>query len=90
MKRDEARRALLSRKAALERIRSALSLNVASGEVDWGEIREIDDALRRIQDGTWGRCQSCDRAIGWQRLQAMPETRRCATCIVAAEHLERP
>jgi RNA polymerase-binding transcription factor DksA len=83
MKPDDARRALLSRKTALERIRSAVNLE---GEATSEEIREIDAALRRIQEGSWGRCESCDRAIGRQRLQALPETRRCAVCIQAAEH----
>lgn len=44
------------------------------------ELREIDAALARIADGTYGSCEICGGAIGRDRLRALPEVRRCLTC----------
>jgi len=44
------------------------------------ELREIDAALRRIEQGTYGRCASCGQALGRQRLRALPEARLCLDC----------
>jgi DnaK suppressor protein len=88
MKPDEARRALLSRKTAL--VRTVAGTLDQDGPVSKaGEIEEIDAALQRIQQGTWGRCEACQRAIGRQRLQALPDTRRCAACGCDAERGSR-
>lgn len=40
-------------------------------------LAEIDDALRRIEDGTYGTCATCGRSIGDERLQAVPWARLC-------------
>lgn len=44
------------------------------------EIVEIDAALARIADGTYGTCEICGGAIGRDRLRALPEVRRCLAC----------
>ncbi len=44
------------------------------------EIVEIDAALGRIADGTYGTCEACGGAIGRDRLRALPEVRRCQRC----------
>ncbi len=49
-------------------------------EEEQRELVEIDAALRRINDGTFGKCEHCGGAIGRQRLRALPETRLCITC----------
>ena len=41
------------------------------------ELSEIDRALRRIQDGTYGHCEACGRPIGAARLEARPAARFC-------------
>jgi DnaK suppressor protein len=41
------------------------------------ELGEVDRALRRIQDGTYGRCEACGRPIGAARLEARPAARFC-------------
>lgn len=48
------------------------------------ELREVEAALARLDDGTWGRCEACGGAIGRIRLRALPEARRCATCATGA------
>lgn len=44
------------------------------------ELQEIDAALGRIDNGSYGRCEACKGPIGNQRLTAMPEARLCVAC----------
>jgi RNA polymerase-binding transcription factor DksA len=44
------------------------------------ESAAIEAALRRIEDGTYGRCVSCGGSIGLQRLQFVPAAALCITC----------
>jgi RNA polymerase-binding protein DksA len=37
----------------------------------------IDAALQRIEDGTYGRCERCDKPIGEERLEALPWATLC-------------
>jgi RNA polymerase-binding transcription factor DksA len=41
------------------------------------EIGDLDAALRKIDDGTYGICEICGRQIEPARLEAMPGTRTC-------------
>jgi DnaK suppressor protein len=49
------------------------SLEENSGTV----LREIDAALQRIEDGTYGVCEGCGKPIEEERLEAIPWTRLC-------------
>jgi RNA polymerase-binding transcription factor DksA len=40
-----------------------------------GELRDIEDALRRLDDGTYGLCEICGRPISDERLEANPTAR---------------
>jgi len=40
-------------------------------------LRQIDAALQRIEDGTYGVCEICGKPIGVERLRAIPWTTRC-------------
>ncbi|HEY2325876.1 MAG TPA: TraR/DksA C4-type zinc finger protein [Gaiellaceae bacterium] len=40
-------------------------------------LRQIDAALKRIEDGTYGVCEICGKPIGADRLRAIPWTTRC-------------
>jgi RNA polymerase-binding protein DksA len=40
-------------------------------------VAEIDAALARIEDGTYGKCVSCGRDIGEERLRAVPYASLC-------------
>jgi RNA polymerase-binding transcription factor DksA len=44
------------------------------------ELNDVNEALRRIADGTYGRCRVCGCAIDAERLSAIPETRFCYGC----------
>ena len=48
-------------------------------------IYAIDEALREIDEGTYGICQSCDALIRKQRLLALPFARNCLDCQAAQE-----
>jgi len=43
-------------------------------------VVEARDALRRLDDGSYGSCQTCGMPIPFERLEAMPHTRRCVAC----------
>lgn len=43
-------------------------------------LRQTLAALRAMRDGEYGDCQRCDEPIGWERLQARPETPICVAC----------
>lgn len=49
------------------------------------ELTEIGDALERIEQGIYGKCESCGQAIGRERLRVMPTARLCAACEQAGE-----
>ena len=56
-------------------------------------IEEIDDALQRIDDGTYGECERCGKPIDEKRLMAMPTARydaECQAAIEAARGIETP
>ena len=40
-------------------------------------LAEIDAALARIEDGTYGRCERCGKEIGAERLEALPWATLC-------------
>lgn len=43
-------------------------------------LEETVDALRRIQNHSYGTCLSCNQGIGKARLQAFPRATYCVTC----------
>jgi DnaK suppressor protein len=45
-----------------------------------GEIQDIDEALDRIRDGTFGMCEACETPISKARLEAIPYARLCLPC----------
>ncbi|MER2565639.1 MAG: TraR/DksA C4-type zinc finger protein [Myxococcaceae bacterium] len=68
----DARRALVARREVLRVQPSSEALQI--------ELRDIEDALLRIDAGTWGRCLQCGGAIGRDRLRAVPDARFCVSC----------
>ena len=50
------------------------------------EIEDIEQALARLDTGTYGRCIACGHAIPTARLDALPTALRCAPC---QAHLEQ-
>jgi DnaK suppressor protein len=47
---------------------------------------QINAALARLAQGTYGLCSACDEPVAFNRLKAYPETTMCLPCKAAAEH----
>lgn len=54
------------------------SLELASNERK--SIYELDDALKRIEEGVFGICDNCKSSISKVRLKAVPSARLCIKC----------
>ena len=44
------------------------------------QLTEIEVAVRRVADGTYGTCETCGAPIGEARLEARPTARVCIAC----------
>jgi len=64
-------------------------LRAHSIESDFQEMQCLREALRRIEEGTYGRCLFCDQQIGAQRLEAKPWASCCDACEAEAESEHR-
>jgi DnaK suppressor protein len=52
-------------------------------------LKKIDEALLRIERGTFGECADCDGAIEMRRLEARPTATLCVLCKEGAERREK-
>src|SRR5438067_10577661 len=50
------------------------------GEADRRALSEVIEALRRLDEGTYGKCLTCQTSIGDDRLDALPTAQRCMEC----------
>jgi len=63
------------------------SLDIASGEQTL--LNRIDEALRKIQEDTYGSCENCQKPISMKRLKAVPYAKLCIKCKEDEEKSER-
>ncbi|HXG62932.1 MAG TPA: TraR/DksA C4-type zinc finger protein [Planctomycetota bacterium] len=66
-----------------DQFEQTLALELRSEEAR--ELREIDEALARLREGTYGRCEDCGRPIARERLEAIPYARQCRNCRLKEE-----
>ena len=59
-------------------------INFILTDRDRDKLQAIQEAIERIDDGTYGMCESCESEIAEGRLTALPFTRMCVAC--QAEH----
>ena len=52
-------------------------------------LAKIDEALSRIEDGTFGSCADCEEPIEPRRLEARPVSTLCIACKEKEEHREK-
>lgn len=57
---------------------ASTDLTILDREVN--ELRDVEAALARIQDGTYGKCEECGGEISRERLEAYPTATRCMEC----------
>jgi DnaK suppressor protein len=55
-------------------------LSIALEERESAELIAIDEALKRIADGSYGLCTDCGVSIATARLHASPTALRCVSC----------
>ena len=53
---------------------------MAVATIEGEEIKNIDDALRAIKEGTYGKCAACSGRIQAERLRALPSVKLCIKC----------
>jgi DnaK suppressor protein len=58
-------------------------LGVAESEIQ--EVQDIENALSKIENQTYGFCEECGIAIPFARLEALPYTRHCGPCEMKLE-----
>ena len=56
------------------------TLDVSLERSERERLLEVEAALRRVADGTYGTCEGCGQAIDPERLRAIPWTRYCIDC----------
>jgi DnaK suppressor protein len=44
------------------------------------QLRDVERALRKIEDGSYGLCERCGQPISPERLEALPYSTLCVTC----------
>lgn len=60
-------------------------LNSQLLEVESRELAAIDDAIGRLDEGSYGNCHSCQKPIPLTRLRAVPHAKECISCHRIAE-----
>jgi len=65
-----------------------LGMDFALMEMESETLRKIDDALLRLDEGTYGSCSECDESISEMRLKALPFASLCRDCQEQAEESE--
>ena len=73
----------------LDRIQHAQERDLAMGALDRYSLRlrEVTDALERIDSGSFGICLNCEEEIAAKRLAALPWTSLCIVCQEVAERI---
>ena len=54
------------------------ALRLAGGESEM--LHAVEEALQRIEEGTYGVCTDCDEPIPIKRLEVFPAAKRCVEC----------
>ena len=55
-------------------------INIQLKQTDTKLLRAIEDALQRVENGSYGICVECEEEIAAARLRAVPWTKVCITC----------
>ncbi|OGI39441.1 MAG: hypothetical protein A2V91_06500 [Candidatus Muproteobacteria bacterium RBG_16_64_10] len=72
---------------AVANLLSEMDISQLRREVE--EIGDVEAAIERIKDGTFGKCTDCGDAIDRERLAAYPTAKRCLACQTRYETQKR-
>ncbi len=64
-------------------------LSYMLGDRERKKVREIDNALIKIKEGTYGVCDECGEPISKKRLKVIPYSNLCINCQSRAEEEEK-
>jgi DnaK suppressor protein len=70
-------------------IESGMSFELRIRDRERKLLSKIDEAIARIDDGSYGICDDCGEEIGLKRLQARPVTMLCIDCKTIQETKEK-
>jgi DnaK suppressor protein len=65
-----------------------LTLSLLGSEKD--ALKQIEAAIKRIKDGSYGRCEECGGKIPKARLEAIPYAAQCVRCASQQEEGQGP
>lgn len=64
-----------------------IDTEISLEQEDNAQLHEIDAALERVKDGTYGTCRQCGKEIPASRLEAVPFATYCTRCETARERV---
>jgi len=75
---------------AMDQIQASTARELAIINLDRSarRLREIEEALRKLDIGEYGACLNCEEEIGAKRLRAVPWAQRCLRCQELADRTE--
>ena len=75
---------------AMDQVQAAVARELAISNLDRSarRLREIEEALRRLDIGEYGTCANCEERIGPKRLHAVPWAQLCLKCQEMADQSE--
>ena len=54
-------------------------------EYEWVKLKQVEAALKKVEDGEYGICEQCEQEILETRLEIMPYTEFCIQCLSEIE-----
>ncbi len=65
-------------------------MGVAVADIHRQELVSIDEAIKKLEDGTYGVCSACAEDIDEERLKVVPFATHCVNCKSKTETVKRP
>jgi YteA family regulatory protein len=65
-----------------------VEMNLALKVHEQSKLNEVNIALKKLENGSYGKCENCKKDIDFERLDAMPYARFCMDCKMAKEATE--
>jgi len=72
---------------SVEEIEKQFAIRIADREAKL--LKKIEEALKKIEEGTYGICESCGKPIGYERLKLRPVASLCIECKKKEEKMEK-